>query len=288
MNQSRSKLTPYLIFALLLSAGLSSVACSAPVEAQAPPSQMAPATIPTDVQVALSAAQTTTSWDSRLAQPEPFELPLLFLNRQRQATAEAERTLTIQLAGLAGGRPVEIDLLSLHENPTTNAQHRQSRRVELPDRLCSTLNPCTIAWALDAATMLSDLYRLVLRDDKGNLLWENPNPERPDLVALDAWQVDIDGYALQVTYGVLLPFARGPKQDDERLAPDAVHAFIADQFLPIAIHTWRLQFGEWGFGPIHPDWDADGLVEVFFTCPPFALFDGSGTYTVSTYTDGTP
>ncbi|NIQ77960.1 MAG: hypothetical protein GTN93_07675, partial [Anaerolineae bacterium] len=38
---------------------------------------------------------------------------------------------------------------------------------------------------------------------------------------------------------------------------------------------------EWGFGePLHPDWDADNIVEIIITAYPFALLDGSGTYTV--------
>ena len=58
--------------------------------------------------------------------------------------------------------------------------------------------------------------------------------------------------------------------------------------MPIVVETWKTQFGAWGFGPIHPNWDADKVVEIFFTCPPFALFGGTGTYTAATYTDGSP
>ena len=39
----------------------------------------------------------------------------------------------------------------------------------------------------------------------------------------------------------------------------------------------------WGFGqPLPPEWDGDGVVEVIITAPPYALFGGTGTYTVST------
>ena len=57
-------------------------------------------------------------------------------------------------------------------------------------------------------------------------------------------------------------------------------------FVPTIVDTWHTQFGTWGFGPIHPDWDADQVVEIVLTAPPFSLYDGSGPYTVSTYTDG--
>ena len=47
--------------------------------------------------------------------------------------------------------------------------------------------------------------------------------------------------------------------------------------MPIIQETWHTQFHTWGFGePIHPDWDADKVVEIIITDPPFALFDGTG------------
>ncbi len=93
---------------------------------------------------------------------------------------------------------------------------------------------------------------------------------------------------MQIRYAVLLPFARGEGHLADRLAPQAVHAWIGEQFVPIVLAAWRTQFGPWGFGPIHPRWDADRVVEVTFTCPPYALFDGMGTYTISSYADGSP
>jgi hypothetical protein len=165
-------------------------------------------TAPAAAQVTLSAVQTTRSWDSRLATPEPIELPLLLLRRQRQATAAAARTLTLHVSGLRGGLPVEIELVSRHQDLSTDAHYRQSKRVMLPDRPCSASEPCTVQWTLDAMASFSDFYRLVLRDGDGNLLWENPDPERPDLVALDTWEVDLDDHTVRVYYAVLFPFAR--------------------------------------------------------------------------------
>ncbi len=57
---------------------------------------------------------------------------------------------------------------------------------------------------------------------------------------------------------------------------------MAHTFVPIVEETWRIQVEEWGFGvPLHADWDVDNVVEIFITTPPFALFDGTGTYSVS-------
>ena len=43
-------------------------------------------TQPTEVEVAVSAPHVTTSWDERKSAPEKFDLPLLYLHRERQAT----------------------------------------------------------------------------------------------------------------------------------------------------------------------------------------------------------
>jgi len=72
------------------------------------------------------------------------------------------------------------------------------------------------------------------------------------------------------------------------LEPDAVIDFIESQFVPMIVDTWQTQFHTWGFGPIHPDWDADQVVEVVVTDPPFALFDGTGSYTRLVGADGLP
>jgi hypothetical protein len=288
MSQSRSVVIRFVILLLVLSAALSSVAGTGQAGAAAPVPQDDSATAPAAVQVALSAAQTTRSWDSRLGEPEPVELPLFHLGRQRQATPAAERTLTLHVSGLQGGQPVEIELVSRHQDPSTDAHHRQAERVVLPNRPCSASDPCTVQWTLDATAALSDFYRLVLYDGEGNLLWENPDPERPDLVALDTWEVDLDDHTVRIYYAVLFPFARGEKNLDDRLPPNGVHDFIANQFEPNDVETWKTQFHTWGFAPIYPAWDPDNVVEIFFTSPPFALFDGIDNYTVSMYADGTP
>jgi hypothetical protein len=247
-----------------------------------------PATGEPPVSLTLSAGEASTSWDSSLPKPEPFELPVLYLNHDGEAAEEGERTLALALAGFAGEMEVEVEILSWHEDPTTREPHRESTQFRLPQQGCAAFEPCTIQWTLDAVTMLSDLYRLTLRDGDGNVLWQNPEPRRPDFVALDTWEVELGEYAVRIYYATLFPFARGEQALYHRLPPEAVHNFIAGQVAPIIIETWRAQFGEWSYGPIHPDWDADKVVEVIFTCLPFALLGGTGTYTVSTYADGSP
>jgi hypothetical protein len=63
--------------------------------------------------------------------------------------------------------------------------------------------------------------------------------------------------------------------------------FIERQFVPIIVDTWNTQMNIWGFGhPIYPGWDLDKIVEIYVTAPPYALFDGTGTYHLSTLVDG--
>ena len=68
--------------------------------------------VSTGVQVTLSAARWTTSWDERDPNRSEFDLPLLYLHRQREGTDEADRTLTIHIAGLAGGGEIEAEIIS--------------------------------------------------------------------------------------------------------------------------------------------------------------------------------
>jgi hypothetical protein len=291
MLQSRSVIVQLLTIALLLgsSAGQEvDSASGATLPTQEGVGLATPTASFSGVQVTLSAPEVTASWDSRLPEPEPFPLPVLHLHRGRRPTADGERTLTLHLSGLPGGRVVELEIASRHRNPTTGARHRESSSLPLPDRPCTASEPCTLQWTLDAATTLSDYYRLTLRDGEGRLLWENPDPERPDLVALDSWEIGLEEHTVRITYAALFPYARGEVHSDERLAPEAVHAFIGDQFVAIVERTWKTQFGDWGFGPIHPDWDADHIVEVYFSSPPYALYGGTGTYTRFTYADGRP
>ncbi len=246
------------------------------------------AAAPEAVRVTLAAAQTTDSWDSRLAEPLRFELPLLYLHHERDAAAPAERTLTVYLSGLEGGSEVELEAASRHVNVATGERHRGAMRALLPDRPCTADDPCTVLWTLDAETMLSDLYALRVKNAAGELLWENPHPDRPDFAALDTWDVDIDGYTARVTYATLFPFGRGQEGLDHRLPPPAVSDFIERQFVPTIVETWHTQFHTWGYDPIHPDWDADKVVEIYITYPPFALFGGTGIYTASYNPDGSP
>jgi hypothetical protein len=59
--------------------------------------------------------------------------------------------------------------------------------------------------------------------------------------------------------------------------------------VPIIRDTWHTQAQEWGFGtPIHPDWDADRVVEVVMTDLPYALFGGTGTYSRFLVDNGIP
>jgi hypothetical protein len=227
------------------------------------------------------------SWDSRRPEEEPFDLPILYLSCNGQPAPEADRTLTLTISGVAGGTQIEVEIVSWHESRANWERHRQTEWFALPERACSARQPCVVRWPIDADA-LSDYYRLTIRDEVGETVWENPESERPDLVALDTWEVGLDGHVVRVLYACLFPFAPGERALYHRLTPDAVPVFISKQFIPIVVETWRTQFGDWGFGPIHPTWDADKVVEVIFTGPPFALFGGTGTYTASTYADGSP
>jgi hypothetical protein len=234
--------------------------------------------LPAAIQVTLSAPATTISWDERDPDREKFELPLLYLHRQRQATPPAERTLEISLSGITDGAEVEIEVFSQHENVMTGNQHTETMSF-VPDRRCTGDDPCVVQMVFDPNTALSDLYYLRVKDEAGQLLWANPN--QPVLTALDTWDVELGGHAVRVYYATLFPFARGECDLAHRLSPDAVPDFIESQFVPIIRETWRTQVEEWGFGkPLHPDWDADHTVEIILTDLPFALFDGTGTYTL--------
>jgi hypothetical protein len=232
-----------------------------------------------DVRVTLSAPRSTTSWDQRDSSQQKFELPLLTLHRERHATPEMDRTLEVKLVDLAGGTPIWVEIVSQHVDVSTGEQHRETRSFATPNRPCTPDEPCTLQWTLDAATMPSDFYYLHVKDRAGNALWEKPYPERPDFVTLDTWDVGLDDYTARIYYATLFPFARGRDDLDNRLSPAAVTDFVEGQFAPIIQDTWQVQIGEWGFGhPLHPDWDQDKVIEIVVNAPPFALFDGEGTY----------
>jgi hypothetical protein len=242
-----------------------------------------------EIQVRLSARHSTTSWDERDPHHVKFELPLLYLHHERDATQVAARTLQISLAGLGGGREIEVEAISQHANAYTDEAETKTQRFLLPDRLCTGDDPCTLQWTFDPGATLSDLYHLRIKSATGELLWADHDPGRPDFVILDTWDVGIGAYTVRVYYATLFPYARDPKRIDYRLPPEAVPGFIESTFVPLIRDTWHTQLEEWGFGdPLHPDWDADQIVEVIITNPPFALFDGSGTYTVFTDAQGHP
>ncbi len=235
--------------------------------------------------VTLSAPRTTTSWDQRDPELQRFELPLLFLHHERDATPKVERTLEVTFSGLSHATQIQLKLVSHHVNVATGEPHVETKDLALPDRPCTADSPCTIHWTLDAATP-SDVYYLRVNDGSGNTLWQNPDPHRPAFVALDTWDVSLGEYTARVIYATLFPFSKGQNDWENRLSPVGVTHFIEGAFIPIIKDTWHTQVEEWGFGDaIHPHWDRDNLIEVFITAPPFALFDGTGTYSQSVAAD---
>jgi hypothetical protein len=291
MHRARSTIIALLTIIVCSSAsvgkpasGQDTLRIGSPVDDQSHPHQ----TPGPQVQVTLSAPNSTTSWDDRDPDRETFTLPLLYLHRQRSAATEADRTLDINLSGSVGGTEIEIEAISQHVDVSTGQRHTVTGRFPLPNHPCTQDHPCTVRWAFDASTMLSDLYTLHIKDATGRLLWQNPHPDRPDFVILDTWDVNPGEYAVRVFYATLFPFARGQTDLDNRLSPAAVTDFIEHHFVPLILENWQTQFHTWGFGPIHPAWDRDKVVEIFVTDPPFALFGGTGTYTISVYGNDTP
>jgi hypothetical protein len=291
MLKSRSVTIGFLLVALTLNTTVGctvgEVSVISQSAAEAVVGQVTVRALP-QAQVTLTAGQSTVSWDERTPDGEPFELPLLYLHREREAAAHTDRTLTIHISGLEGGAEVELEAESRHVNVATGERHRETARTLLPDRPCTADDPCAIRWTFDVRTMLSDLYTLRVKDSTGDLLWENPHSDRPDFAALDTWEVGVDGYTVRVSYAALFPFVRGQEDIGERLPPAAVPDLIEQQFVPTIVETWHTQFNAWGFGPIHPDWDADKVVEIYITYSPFALFGGTGIYTISRHPDGSP
>jgi hypothetical protein len=247
---------------------------------------------PAGIQVALSASHATTSWDERDPAREKFNLPLLTLHQGRAATPAVQRTLMISITGLAGGSEIVIEALSHHKDVRMGEPHRTIMRFVLPNRPCTVADPCVVEWTLDPDTMPSDLYYLSMRTGAGATLCENTR--RPAFVILDTWDIGLVAsqgptYTARVYYGTLFPFAKGQSDRTARLSSEQVTDFIEQQFLPIIADIWRIQAEEWGFGdPMHPAWDGDDVLEVIITPPPFALFDGTGTYSVLADEQGRP
>jgi hypothetical protein len=244
---------------------------------------------PAGVQLWLSAARTTTSWNAADSAPTKFELPLLTLRHERAPTAAPERTLDITITGLPSATQVQIEVISRHLDVSTSNRHRGMRSFLLPERPCTLRHPCSVQWTFDPKTTPSDFYALWVSDQAGAILWKSATPERPDFVALDTWDVTLDAYIIRVLYAQLFSFARGIEEVGNRLSPAKAVDFIERQFVPIIQETWQTQFHEWGFGdPIHPDWDRDKVVEIIVTPSTLALMGGTGTYTVFQEADNHP
>jgi hypothetical protein len=276
MFSSRSAIHGLLAITLFLIISGYAVAAAAP--------QPRTMSEPTVLQVTPFATHSTISWDVRDPGRQKFDLPLLYLHRERQATTAAERTLIIQLAGLGAATEIQIEAVALHQDVSTGASHTETTNFTTPGRPCTAAEPCTVEWTFNA-TMPSDLYTLRLKDQAGMTLWESR--ERPAFVALDTWEVELGAYTARVYYATLFPFARGQNDLENRLSPHQVTDFVEDTFLPIIRETWQTQFVEWGFGDTaHPDWDSDDVIEIIITDPPYALFDGTGTYSRLTGEDG--
>ncbi len=276
MSKSRSAVFALLATAVFLSTSGTTAAGQALDSVQS--------AIPGAVQVTLSAPQTTTSWDERDPDKKRFDLPLLYLHREREATPAYQRTLILNISGTVRTTELQLEAVSHHENAATGEPHRQMKNVVTPDRACTADDPCPIRWTFHAAAAPSDLYYLRVNDAAGVTLWENLH--RPAFGMLDTWDVPVSAppgsdqaYTVRVTYAALFPFAKGENDHENRLAPDQVTDFIEAQFVPIIKNTWRTQVEDWGFGqPLHPEWDADRVVDVIMTDLPFALFEGTGTY----------
>jgi hypothetical protein len=240
------------------------------------------------VQVVLDALHHTISWDSRDPEQTRFDLPVLYLRHERTATRKIQRTLSIAVSKVALGSELKIEVTSLNTDVTTGKPHVAARRFVIAK------DPFILTWTFDPAHTPSDLYRLRLMDGAGNTLWENPHAGRPDFALLDTWDVALGAvsdkaYTVRIIYATLFPFARGENDLDNRLHPAAVTDFIERQFVPIVVDTWDTQFVEWGFGKsINPQWDTDNVIEIVITDHPFALFDGTGTYSRFTGEDGQP
>ena len=244
--------------------------------------QTAESTEATSESIAISAPYNTESWDEGDPAQERFDLPLLYLHREREPALEHERTLHIHIAGLAAAAEVQIEAVSRHVDYLTLERFTTSQHFRLPDHPCTFATPCTVSWMFDAASTYSGFYDLRVIDAGGAVVWEQTVPDRPAFVVLDTWDVGLGEYSVRVIYATLFAFAKATNQVVNKLPPDAVTDFIEHQFVPAIANTWNTQFGTWGFGnPIHPQWDADKVVEIIITDPPFALFGGTGTYHIS-------
>ena len=110
------------------------------------------------VAVTLSASYSTESWDDRAPGLEKFDLPLLYLHREREPTPEAERTLVVNIAGLEAGAQIQIEALSRYVDYHSLERYTATQQFRLPDHPCTSENPCAVRWTLDAASTCSGFY----------------------------------------------------------------------------------------------------------------------------------
>ena len=143
-------------------------------------------------------------------------------------------------------------------------------------------------WVLDPTTMRSDFYDLRLKDGGGRLLWE-----KTFRTGLIWWYWTPGTFRLAHTPCASLTQICSPLPEGRTIWPTGWRRMLSrissrGSSCPSS-DTWQTQFNVWGFGqPLHPLWDADNLVEIFITAPPYALFDGTGTYHRSTHNGGQP
>lgn len=243
----------------------------------------------TEPKVIVTSLQSTTSWNAHDVVRTPFELPLLYLHQNRHETAASERTLNIVFTGIDGGREIVVELLSQHENVETDMKYVDTQRFTLPDHRCDANNPCAVKWVANPHMTPSDFYYLQVKDSDGVILWPQEGADRPDFVMLDRWDVPVGDYKVRILYATLFPFARGQNDLPNRLNPSAVTDFIEEQFVPVIVDTWHTQFNTWSLGqPLHPEWDADSIIEIILTDGPYALWGNIGTKSQLIGTDNEP
>ena len=129
MSQSRSaiqRITFIALLAFILNIGSDAGVQSATVHATGVANMWLPLTPVRDwpeIGVRLSAPDSTTSWDERDPQRSKFELPLLYLHHEREVTAAGERTLDVEITGLAGGTGLQLEAVSRNANAYTGEPH---------------------------------------------------------------------------------------------------------------------------------------------------------------------
>ena len=77
------------------------------------------------VAIAFSAPFNTESWDERDPALERFDLPVLYLHREREPALDPERTLEIHIAGLAWGPECRSRRSRATSNLTIGAAHNE-------------------------------------------------------------------------------------------------------------------------------------------------------------------